>query len=290
MEIRQLEYFLMVRKLQSFTRAAERLYISQPAITNAIRSLEAELGVVLFDRSQKQAILTAEGRIFEKHVEQIMSGISSTINEINALKTMSAGNLVVGLTPLGGIKEPLQLIKGFSDKFPDITIRFKEGNTDALVELLLEDKIDVAFLTEDGNPLLSYFPLTTEELLVCCSTDHMLRRRNSVKPEELEGDRLLLPASDCSYRQMIIDMFEACNTLPEIRYETQHIQTLKSLVAVGCGITILPESICMSSNDLSIMPLNPPLLMRPFLSYKTNKQHSKAAEGFIEFVKGVCKE
>ena len=75
MEIRQLEYFLAVSDTGSFTRAAERLYVSQPAVTNAIRSLEEELGIQLFDRNQKLVSLTAEGQIFATHVEQVMHGI-----------------------------------------------------------------------------------------------------------------------------------------------------------------------------------------------------------------------
>ena len=92
MEIRQLEYFLMVSRVNSFTRAAERLYVSQPAVTNAVRSLEEELGIQLFDRSQKQALLTTEGKIFFAHVEQIMNGISNTLEEINSLKNLSDGS------------------------------------------------------------------------------------------------------------------------------------------------------------------------------------------------------
>ena len=90
MEIRQLEYFLMVSKVNSFTRAAELLYVSQPAVTNAVRTLEDELGIRLLDRSLKQATLTTEGKIFYAHVEKLMQGISNTLNEINALKISTA--------------------------------------------------------------------------------------------------------------------------------------------------------------------------------------------------------
>ena len=87
MELRQLEYFLMVSDLASFTRAAERLYVSQPAVTNAVRSLEEELEIQLLDRSQRKVTLTAEGKIFYRHIQNIMQGISTTLNEINDLKS-----------------------------------------------------------------------------------------------------------------------------------------------------------------------------------------------------------
>lgn len=94
----------MVREAGSFTRAAERLYVSQPAVTNAVRSLEEELGIQLFDRSQKLVTLTAEGRIFASHVEKIMHGITTTVEEIHALKNLTSGVLTLGLTPLGAMR------------------------------------------------------------------------------------------------------------------------------------------------------------------------------------------
>ncbi len=122
MELRQLEYFLMVSKVNSFTRAAERLYVSQPAVTNAIRSLEDELGVQLFDRNQKQAFLTSEGQVFCKHVENIMRGVSKTIFEINELKNLNNGTLTLALTPIAGMGPIPQLLEKFRTKYPNIRI------------------------------------------------------------------------------------------------------------------------------------------------------------------------
>lgn len=99
MEICQLEYFLAVKNAGSFTRAAEHLYVSQPAVTSAIRSLESELGITLFDRSQGKASLTAEGRIFSAHVEEIMKGVVTTIRDMDAMKSLSSGTLAIGIPP-----------------------------------------------------------------------------------------------------------------------------------------------------------------------------------------------
>lgn len=132
MEIRQLEYFLTVTQAGSFTRAAERLFVSQPAITNAVRSLEEELGIQLFDRSQKQALLTAEGRIFASHVEQLMHGISNTLEEIRAIKDLASGVLRIGLTGLGGAAANSAALKGILRKlsqYPLGTYRRRQQRT-----------------------------------------------------------------------------------------------------------------------------------------------------------------
>lgn len=136
MEIRQLEYFLMVSRVNSFTRAAERLYVSQPAVTNAVRSLEDELGIQLFDRNQKQALLTTEGKIFYAHVEQLMNGISNTLEEINALKNLSTGTLSLGLTPLRGIPPCLLLLKEFMESYPNIKNFILRGGNRTITKII----------------------------------------------------------------------------------------------------------------------------------------------------------
>ena len=167
MEIRQLEYFLMVSKVNSFTRAAERLYVSQPAVTNAVRSLEDELGIRLFDRSQKHVLLTTEGKIFCAHVEQVMQGISNTINEINALKDLNSGVLRLGSTPFVGMASTVRLIKGFVESYPNIRISIREDTTETLQKLLLEDGLDMAILFEELElNALSYIELAREEVIV----------------------------------------------------------------------------------------------------------------------------
>ena len=158
MELRQLEYFLMVSDLASFTRAAERLYVSQPAVTNAVRSLEEELGIQLLDRSQRKVTLTAEGKIFYRHIQNIMQGISTTLNEINDLKSHNRGHLTIGVTPLAGITSTSRLLAEFRAAYPNISISIAEHNVGQLLELLHSDKLDFAFvfdLTEQERTRLN---------------------------------------------------------------------------------------------------------------------------------------
>ena len=179
----------MVSKVNSFTRAAERLYVSQPAVTNAIRALEDELGIQLFDRSQKQALLTMEGTIFRKHVEQLMNGISNTLEEINSLKNLSSGVLRLGLTPLGGIPACVLLIKNFIESYPNINVSIYESNTETLQKLLIEDKLDIAIVFSGcENNSITYIELAKQELTLCCNKQHRFRRYNVIDIEELKNE------------------------------------------------------------------------------------------------------
>lgn len=291
LEIRQLEYFLAVSKTGSFTRAAEHLYVSQPAVTNAIRSLEEELGIQLFDRNQKLATLTAEGKIFSLHVQQVMHGISQTIAEVDAMKNLSSGVLNIGLTSLGGVPEMAELLAAFSQQYPDIQCNIKEGVSGDLERLLIDDQVDVALLTsESEGKSLSYLPLPKQELVVCCSEQHALHRKNSVKLTELVDERIILLPTTCKYRQQVVDCFAAQDCMPKIAFEAEQVQTIKSFVAAGIGLAILPESLCREDRNLSLISLEPALYYQPLLAWKTNRHPSHALEAFLAIAKTKWEE
>lgn len=286
MEIRQLEYFLTVSKVNSFTRAAERLYVSQPAITNSIKSLEDELGIQLFDRTQKQITLTTEGQIFYRHVASVMQGINNTLSEIDALKNLNSGSLTIGITPLAGIHSIIHLLHNFHQQYPSIQIKFKETHSEELEQLVLNDSLDLVFIvTNASNSSLTYLSLPQEELFVCCHNHHALHRMNTVTLEQLTDESLILLASDCYFRQQLIKQFETINTMPKISFESNHIATIKHLVSANMGITILPESLCNTDTTITIIPLDPPLYIEPTVAFKTNRYPSRAAEAFIDYAK-----
>lgn len=284
MEIRQLEYFLMVSRVNSFTRAAERLYVSQPAVTNAVRSLEDELGIQLFDRGQKQALLTAEGKIFCAHVEQLMTGISNTLEEIHAIKNLKSGVLNIGLTSAGSIRPFVKLLKNFMESFPNIKIKLAERDTATLQSMLIENKLDLAFLWEEREKsVLTYKKLAAQEFFICCGRQHKFRRKNVLRIEELADENFIF-INDGAYRHVVEKILPRAN----IVLESAHVQTVKNFVAEGFGISLLPDCLAESDDNLAIIPLEPPLVLNLMLVCKSNRRLSHAAEAFIDLAqKGV---
>lgn len=288
MELRQLEYFLMVSDLASFTRAAERLYVSQPAVTNAVRSLEEELEIQLLDRSQRKVTLTAEGKIFYRHIQNIMQGISTTLNEINDLKSHNRGHLTIGVTPLAGIASTSRLLSEFRAAYRNINISITEHDVGQLLELLHSDKLDFAFvfdLTEQERTRLNILPLACEELMVCCARRHALSRRNSITLAELTEESFILMESTCLFRQILVKHFEEADSMPPVCMEIAQVQLLKSLVAENAGISILPESLIEHDGNLSAVPLTPSIYLHPSVVYKTDKLLSHAAQAFEEMAR-----
>lgn len=270
MEIRQFEYFLAVGKVRSFTRAAERLYVSQPAVTNAVRSLEEELGIQLFDRNQKQALLTAEGKIFYAHVEKIMNGISNTIEEINSLKNLSDDVVNIGLSSLGGIPTFILLLKEFVESYPNIKISVHEDTTEILQKKIVEDKIDFAFVfSDEKKSALNYLELQKQELVICCNRRHRFRRQNILRLEELRNESFILPKS---IKKILMEKFNSLDITPNIIAEISHIQTIKSLVSGGVAVSILPEEIFYREDDLTAVAIEPQIYLQTFIAYKKNRK------------------
>jgi len=281
LEIRQLEYFLAVSRTLSFTRAAERLFVSQPAVTNAVRSLEDELGIQLFDRNQKQATLTTEGKIFCAHIEQLMAGISNTLEEINAIKNLKGGVLSLGLTSASTVRPFVKLVKNFMESFPNIKIHLAEHDTHKLQGLLIDNKLDLAFMWEgQEKSVLAYKKIAEQEFVVCCSRSHRFRRKNILRPEELLNENFIF-LSDSALKATTEKILPSVNVI----LESAHVQNVKNFIAEDFGISILPENLVESDDNLASIALEPPLFVNLMLVSKSNRQISHAAEAFLDLVK-----
>ena len=284
MEIRQLEYFLMVNQAGSFTRAAERLFVSQPAVTNAVRSLEEELGIQLFDRSQKQAALTAEGRIFCAHAEQVMQGISTTLDEIRAIKNLASGKLRLGLTGFAALPPVMRLIKIFRESYPNIEVELTENSRSELLARLIDDKLDLVLTLgmndEKAPPALTQLNLPAQEMAICCSRQHRLRRKNSLTLTELSGEALLIPADNAIARILQSTKISVARSI-----QSRHAATLMNLAALDCGLALLPESLAITNEELTVIPLEPALFVTPIIFSKTGRHLSHAADTFLEIAR-----
>lgn len=282
MELRQMEYFLMVCEVSSFTRAAERLYVSQPAVTSAIKALEDELGIQLFDRAQRQATLTNEGQIFYKHIKHVMHGVTQTLSEIDNLKKLNSGSIHLGLTALASIAPLPQIIADFKVDYPDIQIYLSEGNSKSLQNQLVQEEIDLAVIfINSKHPNINYMPLQKDELVVCVKNTHHLARKKKLTLTDIVQEKLIILKQGCQYRQLLIENFEKSGTLPEIQFEIDQIETIKSLLIHSNAISILPKMLCTRDPELTVIPLSKPIEIQPYLAHKENRNLSHAAKAFI---------
>lgn len=289
MELKQLEYFLTISKLGSFTLAADQLYISQPGITSSIRRLEEELGVELFLRKRKAAILTPEGQIFANHIESVMDDVNKALHKVEELKNLNKGTVTIGISPVSSVSSAAFLLAKFKTLYPDLSIVLVEDSSENLQRLLEESNIDLAFIVlADVPESLSAFALTTQELVCGLPSFHLYKSKKSLSADIIKNESFVLLKDGCPVREIIDDYFRNYNTTLTISFETNYIQAIQRLVLCGAGITLLPVEALENNTSFSVVPLDPPLQVTTYAAYKKNFPLSKAAQTLFDFIKSSC--
>lgn len=289
MELKQLEYFLTISKLKSFTLAADQLYISQPGITSAIRRLEDELGINLFAKNRKTAILTPEGQVFANHIERIMTDVSTALNKVEELKNLNTGMILIGISPSTSVSVASFLLAKFKNIYPTLNLVLIEDSSSNLKKMLEEDKLDLAFLIlEHTIESLNTIVLGKQDLVVGLPAFHLLKGKTSLSFSSLKNEQFVLLKDGCPIHQMILAEFQAANITPKISFESNYIQAIKRLVLCGAGITILPSEALENDTSFAIVPLENPLSFSIYLAHQKNKTLSCAAQTLYDFINSSC--
>ena len=287
MELRQLEYFQMASRLRNITRAAQRLKVSQPNITVAIKKLEAELGVQLFDRSQKQLTLTPEGNVFLKRIELALRNIDEAILEVNDYKQLQKGTIKIGIPPMMGAYLFPKVFSGFRLLHPNLDVLLFEEGSLSIREKLESDELDFGIIiVPESTPNLNVLKMSRNQLMVCVSQKSSLARKNCITPKDIAASDLIMMKEGSYLRQIVQSKLSALKITPRTVLESGQIVTIKGLVAHQVGIAFLLDFICQDSHDVKAIPFYEPIFVDIGLAWKKEKYVSKAAQAFIDF----CKE
>jgi DNA-binding transcriptional LysR family regulator len=253
MELRHLRYFVVVAEEGHFTRAAERLGMQQPPLSQQIRSLEQELGFELFRRHPKGADLTAAGAVFLKEARAILESVQRASQRAARAASGSEGSLVIGLTS-SAAAHPLipRIVRAYREAWPGIGLEFKEGNAAEMTEAIAADKLDVAFLRVPVRhpPGSGFHRLLEEEMLLGLPAGHKLLRRSrrdampEISLKSLRDEEFILVRRHGA-PGMYSNLIEACpraGFTPKIAAEVERMLTNISLVAAGAGVSADPAS------------------------------------------------
>ena len=278
MELRQLEYFQMASRLKNITRAAQRLRVSQPNITVAIKKLETELGVQLFDRSQKQLTLTPEGSVFLKRIELALRNIDDAILEVNDYKQLQKGTIKIGIPPMMGAYLFPKVFSGFRQLRPNLDVLLYEEGSLTIREKLESDELDFGIIiVPESAPNLNVLRLSRNQLMVCVSKYSPLK--------DIAKSDLIMMKEGAYLREVVQGKLSALKISPHTVLESSQIVTIKGLVAHKVGIAFLLDFICENSPDVVAIPFYDPIFVDIGLAWKREKYVSKAAQAFIDFCK-----
>lgn len=288
MDLRQLEYFQMVCRLNNMTRAAERLHVAQPAISVAIQKLEEELGIQLFERSQKQFSLTAEGKVFLNRAEDILLKAQDAILEMTEYRELKKGTIKLGVPPMIGSYLFPHIFAGFKTAYPNLALSVVEEGSLSVRKMLEKDELDIGIvITSSLSPLLTTCPITTGEILLCVSSSHRLADLTTVDFRQLEYDPFILLKDDTYHRQIVLQECQKHNFMPNIILSSSQIETIRGLVAEGVGISFLLDVIAKKHSALRCISLTSPLSIEIGLAWKKDRYLSKASQAFIEFMRTI---
>ncbi len=241
MELRTLRYFLAVAEALNFNRAARQLNIAQPALSQQIRQLEAELGVTLIDRSRRQIQLTLAGQILKEDAGKLLGGAEMVIRTVRRAARGEIGRLVIGFVPGTSWLIP-GIVNSFRASYPAVDLDFEELAGDDPFQALAKETIDLAIMLEgaEGKENIASRLLNRAPLVLAIPQTNPLATSNDqrVSWEELAGENLVMFARKIQPRlyDRFIDKLRATGLNPAIVKEVSQLETAFNLVAAGRGI------------------------------------------------------
>ena len=288
MELRQLEYFQMASRLKNITRAAERLRVSQPNITVAIKKLEGELGIQLFDRSQKQLSLTPEGAVFLGRVEVALRNIQDAVLEVNDYKQLQKGTIKIGIPPMMGAYLFPKIFSSFQRRYSHLDVYLHEEGSVAIREQLERDELDFGIIIiPDTSPNLQLLPMARSQIVCCVPEDSDLAARKAITLQDVEDHNLIMLKEGSFLRQTMLQKMKTAGFTPNIVLESNQVVTIMGLVASGVGNAFLLDMIVRDTLGIRAIPLATPVYVDVGLAWKRDRYISRAAQSFIEFSKSI---
>ncbi|MBW4447404.1 MAG: LysR family transcriptional regulator [Spirirestis rafaelensis WJT71-NPBG6] len=245
MELRHLRYFVTLAEELHFGRAAERLHIAQPPLSQQIRQLETELGFELFHRTKRKVQLTEAGQVFLDEVQQIFKQLEQAIQVGRQTSRGEMGQLVVGFVSSAPYNILPKILRSFRSSVPEVRLELHELTTNEQFRWLRESRIDVGFVRPPVEDTFNFETIFQESLMVALPDTHLLANQSDVCLRSLKNEpfilfpRLLAPG----LYDLIISLCQQAGFSPNVTQEAIQMQTIVSLVAGGLGIAIVPESL-----------------------------------------------
>lgn len=290
MTFTQLEIFALIAELKSFTATAEKLGISQSAVSHALKSLEQQWGINLISRTQSDIELTTTGQQLLTHVKELLS-ISDTLEkEVAAIHGLNEGTLRIGsFGASSSIYLLPEILETFRQRYPKIEIYIDEGEDKEVAQWLLERRIEVGFLIMPDERF-DTFPLIEDRFVALIPSHYPLAQQLYIDPAQLEDCPFIMTMAGSRHQvELILKNF---NVKPDIKFYVSQILSIVSMVHNQLGVSIVSDMVITKE----LLSLYPNVVKRPFkpnlkrsigLAVKNKKHMSPAVKAFIEVAQSV---
>lgn len=304
MTFQQLEYVLVVAEERSFSKAAKKLYIAQPSLSQYIISIEKNIGVQLFDRSVTPIKLTYAGELFVKSAKEILKLKKQLDDSMADMADLKSGRLVVGVSHLRNSSLMPQVLPKFKERFPGVNLELKEGSIAELEVETVNGNIDIFIGSLPIGDSFSYEVVDEEKLLLAVPPNHPINEKYKkvskglieeivVDLKDVEEEPFVLLRPEQNLHKMAVKLCKKAGFNPKIQIENKTIDSTIAMVLAGLGISIIPDSIIkygnLAHNPVYYTIKDDEAKRKLVVAFKKNKELSKSAMEFIEVLKEVLK-
>ena len=286
MDFDQLEAFLEVARHTSFSRAAEKRFRTQPAISSQIRALEEEVGARLFDRSGGKVALTAAGKLFQQYAEQALDARKTMLVTVAEMERVPRGEIVVGANEGTCLHILPEVFAEFKKLYPNVGVQISRLERAKIMDSIIDNSVDFGVVSAPvDDKRLTVVNIHRDELVIIAPPGHSLSRMKQAGIADVVSFPLLLPKLGRT-RDALVNLFEERHLKPKIAMELDSSELLKRFVAADVGIGFIARSNVMEdvkAGVLAAIPLADASIRRDLaLVFRKDKALSRAALAFIE--------
>lgn len=292
MDLRKLEIFVRVAELKNFSHAAVSLHMAQPAVSIAIRKLEQELDVSVFDRRGRQTRLTAEGKNLLQRAQVILREVEELKHSTSDMKHLLQGELTIASPSMLATYFLPDLLSGFLRDHPGLQASVTQAGTRRVEEMLLANEIDIGVTTlgnSDDTRQVDLLPLVAESMVVCMSAKHPWARRRQIKLKDLHQTPMVVYESGYFIRNTLDQLCTERGLVPEYRMQTNFLPLMISMVKQGLGTTVGLRMMTDKEAGIVGVPLTPRVSVNMALARRRGGTISKANQAFWDWVKAEVK-
>jgi DNA-binding transcriptional LysR family regulator len=242
MLLTQLEGFVEIARRGSISRAAESLFVTQPALTARLKSLERELGAELFVRTGRGVRLTEAGRAFLPYAQRSLQTVAEGRHLVGELARGSAGELALGAAPAVSTYVLPAILERYHRSYPNVQLAVRTGHSEEILEIVLREEVELGLIRALRHPEISSIPLYDDELLLVCHPEHPFAQRREIAIEEVGEERVILFDRTSSYHDLTAAFFREAGVVPRGVMELDNIDATKKMVRQGLGVAMVPKT------------------------------------------------
>ena len=293
MNLNQLRVFYEAARTGSFTSAAKKLCITQPAVTAQIKTFEDQCNLKLFKKKGRSLYLSDEGSTLYEYTRRIFEYEKEVEDVIEEMRKLKRGTLRLGTSKAYARYFMPFLISSFHEAFPHIKVHLDEGSSMDILRSLLELKNEVAVIAKvEEDPNVTFLPFKRDELILILAPTHSLSKKKSVSVEELVHEPMIMKEMGSGTRKQVNELFNRKGHSPNVLMETSNTEFIKQLVQRGEGISFLVEesvAVEIGEKRLATVPVaGEKLFLDVSIAYLKDQHLSHPARAFVEMLKKMA--